>query len=620
MNRSCRIAQVMPENKNVKLSSRRQKTVFPQPSGSPADRIQFLQRTIGNHAVYKIIHSRILQRKFRIGQPGDEFEQEADRVADHVMRMSEPGLSQENPELESTIQRRCPKCKEYDIMQRRIIPGEVLQDTPEDDIETHINAIRGHGAPLSEEVRSFFEPRFGYDFSRINIHADSGADTLNRALGASAFTIGKDIFFRQSEYSPDSSSGRKLLAHELTHVVQQMDGIAKKKHLLNQFADHGLNNQQMINSMVRESRRDLIQRVPSPGDDFGTFRYCGFGITTRIPGFIKDRFTGSFDVDYTTGCSWIKGNAWSSVWELYDSSDRKMDSNTETPFGGYTIEPDKINAGIPGDGRAKWSLWYRITRSQPWLTSDSDAYPYHFVTFDVYSYPIRNQNTRLKEELGPIIWQDNFTPAEDGASLEYNFTATASRSTSDSQTTTVSGTVGGEKSSNLGFEYEGLTGGFSNSLSYSATASLSRTHSVSVQTSQTLSKRFSQPNLRAGVTYRVIARPLYHIIDGSVDMISERDGVVSGTGQTISGGIRVLKGLDIRIETDSADITAGRWSCDASCNVEGTEPQCTGRVEGHSSGHSNQNEACREAKRNATQKAPRNCYARHCQCKNCTNR
>jgi hypothetical protein len=66
-------------------------------------------------------------------------------------------------------------------------------------------------------------------------------------------------------------------------------------------------------------------------------------------------------------------------------------------------------------------------------------------------------------------------------------------------------------------------------------------------------------------------------------------------------------------------ITRDKWSCDASCNVEGTEPQCTGRVTGSASGPS-QEHACREAKRDATQKAPRGCYARHCQCKNCTDR
>jgi Domain of unknown function (DUF4157) len=71
---------------------------------------------------------------------------------------------------------------------------------------------------------------------------------------------------------------------------------------------------------------------------------------------------------------------------------------------------------------------------------------------------------------------------------------------------------------------------------------------------------------------------------------------------------------------DCPGASKGRWSCEASCNVEGSEPQCTGRVTGSSSGHSSEEEACREAKRDATQKAPRGCYARHCRCFNCTNR
>lgn len=433
---SGKILEKIHDKKEGNGSSRIRKGDFSKPSASLVDRVMYLQRTIGNLGVERMIRAGTLQAALRIGQPGDEYEKEADRVADEVMRMPEPQI--------------------VSGFNHKFDPG----------IENQIQSIRGGGSPLSEEERTF-------------------------------------------DYIP-----------------------------------------QVFNNIGSVFKRKLIQRVPAPGGDFGTFRYCGFGITTRVPGFIKDNFKGSFDVDYTTGCSSIRNNSWSSVWELYDSANRKMDTNTEIPYGGYSIEGDKINAGTPGDGGPKWSLWYRITRNQPWSTDDSDAYPYDYITFDVYSLPIRNQNTRLREELGPIIWQDNFTPAEDGASLEYNFSATASRTTTDSQTTTVSGTVGGERSSNLGFEFEGLTGGFASRLSYSATASLSRTHSVSVQTSKTLSNRFSQPNLRAGVTYKVIARPIYHIIDGSVDMINERDGVISGSGQTLSGGIRIIKGLDIRIETE----------------------------------------------------------------------
>jgi hypothetical protein len=310
--------------------------------------------------------------------------------------------------------------------------------------------------------------------------------------------------------------------------------------------DRGIRSVDLANMKSSNLVEKLIQRVPAPGSNFGTRRGGGFRITTKIPGFIKEYFTGSFDVDYKKG-SYGK-HAWASVWELYDSADKKLDSNEEIPHGDYAIESEKVDKGTPGDGRAKWSLWYRITRSQPWLTDNDDAYPYDFVTFDVYSSPIKNPKTKVKEETGPVIWQDNYTPAEDGASVEYNFSTTAKRTETESQTTTVSVTVGGEKSTSLGFEFEGLTGGFANKLSYSATQSMSRTHSLSVETSKTESKKYSQTNLKAGNTYKVIARPLFHLIEGSVDLISHRDGVITKGGQTITGGIRLLRGLDIKTE------------------------------------------------------------------------
>lgn len=95
-------------------------------------------------------------------------------------------------------------------------------------VETLIEAQRGSGQPLSATARAFFEPRFGYDFGSVRIHIGTTADQLNRALHARAFTTQRDIFFRQGEYRPDSSDGKMLLAHELTHVIQQTGGVRTK--------------------------------------------------------------------------------------------------------------------------------------------------------------------------------------------------------------------------------------------------------------------------------------------------------------------------------------------------------------------------------------------------------
>ena len=93
--------------------------------------------------------------------------------------------------------------------------------TVDDAVAKTIQGKRGGGSPLDESARRNLEPSFGADFSDVRVHTDSSADSLNRAVKAEAFTTGSDIFFRGGSYNPASSQGQKLLAHELTHVVQQ---------------------------------------------------------------------------------------------------------------------------------------------------------------------------------------------------------------------------------------------------------------------------------------------------------------------------------------------------------------------------------------------------------------
>ena len=90
-----------------------------------------------------------------------------------------------------------------------------------DEIEMRINSAKGSGQPLASEVKKPMEQAFGADFNDVKVHTNTEADTLNKQLNAKAFTTGTDIFFRDGEYSPGSDGGNKLIAHELTHVVQQ---------------------------------------------------------------------------------------------------------------------------------------------------------------------------------------------------------------------------------------------------------------------------------------------------------------------------------------------------------------------------------------------------------------
>ena len=91
-------------------------------------------------------------------------------------------------------------------------------------LEESVQQARGRGQALSDTIRQPMEQAFGADFSGVKIHTDAQSDILNRSISARAFTTGKDIFFRQGAYNPESKGGQELLAHELTHVVQQGGG------------------------------------------------------------------------------------------------------------------------------------------------------------------------------------------------------------------------------------------------------------------------------------------------------------------------------------------------------------------------------------------------------------
>ncbi|MCP2729469.1 eCIS core domain-containing protein, partial [Limnofasciculus baicalensis] len=97
------------------------------------------------------------------------------------------------------------------------------------DLENSIESARGGGQSLSENIREPMEEAFGADFSGVKVHTDGQSDQLNQSIQARAFTTGQDIFFRQGQYDPGSQGGQELLAHELTHVVQQNGGAVQPK-------------------------------------------------------------------------------------------------------------------------------------------------------------------------------------------------------------------------------------------------------------------------------------------------------------------------------------------------------------------------------------------------------
>jgi hypothetical protein len=147
----------------------------------------------------------MLQRKLAVGPPGDACEREADRVAESVVadRSGAPSRISAAP---SSL--------------RRSAEAEGPGDAP----AVVGEALRSPGQPLSPGVRAFMEPRIGHDFSRVRVHTGELAARSARSVDALAYTVGSDIVFGAGQYVPETPAGRGLLAHELTHVVQQRGG------------------------------------------------------------------------------------------------------------------------------------------------------------------------------------------------------------------------------------------------------------------------------------------------------------------------------------------------------------------------------------------------------------
>ena len=181
-----------------------------------------------------------IQPKLTIGAPGDKYEQEADEMADQVMQKLASGKN------ESSLQRKCAECRtcvagqiqpmrihrmegeeDPELQAKGNVPG--LQASA--DLESRLGSTKGSGSPLPEDTRSSMESSFGADFSGVRVHTNDSAVQMNQELGAQAFTHGSDVYFNSGEYDTGSTEGQHLLAHELTHVVQQNKSIHMKRPL-----------------------------------------------------------------------------------------------------------------------------------------------------------------------------------------------------------------------------------------------------------------------------------------------------------------------------------------------------------------------------------------------------
>lgn len=175
-----------------------------------------------------------IQPKLRVNTPGDAHEQEADRAAEQVMRMPEAQLQRT-----CACGGGCPTCKNEQATHESLQTKRVEEnDAGEMGVPPIVHeALRSSGQQLDPATRAFMEPRFGHDFSRARMHADIPAGESARAMNARAFTVGKDVVFGGGQYEPETTAGKRLLAHELAHVVQQQTGVARLQRQKNGEGD-----------------------------------------------------------------------------------------------------------------------------------------------------------------------------------------------------------------------------------------------------------------------------------------------------------------------------------------------------------------------------------------------
>jgi len=246
------VKDVQRENQEFSFRTQKSDTDFGSVSRSGFDSGQLLQRSLGNdylnaitpenqsclQAITKIGGQRIqracacggactgcgdkederqgIQTKLAISQPGDLYEREADRIADQVVRIPETSIEARNGHSNTGI----------GIQRVRASAGETSPSVPGMDFNFD------GGQTLLDSVRAYMEPRFGYDFSGVRVHTDTAAAKTAQSVDAVAYTMGNHIVFNQGHYSPDTPTGKKLLAHELTHVIQQGSSPIHRKNAL----------------------------------------------------------------------------------------------------------------------------------------------------------------------------------------------------------------------------------------------------------------------------------------------------------------------------------------------------------------------------------------------------
>lgn len=205
------------------------KATEPNTAGKKDETNASMQGELLQRETKEASHQPVVQTRLAVGATDDPYEKEADSMADKVMRMP----------AQNFVQRKCADCEEEEKLQRKPLSDSIstfiqtksdsTTPTVSDSLSQSIQSSRGGGSAMDGGTQSFMSSRFNTDFSDVKIHTGSESAQMNKELNAKAFTVGSDIYFNEGQYQPGNNAGKHLLAHELTHTIQQGKGIHAKR-------------------------------------------------------------------------------------------------------------------------------------------------------------------------------------------------------------------------------------------------------------------------------------------------------------------------------------------------------------------------------------------------------
>jgi len=299
-------------------------------------------KTSGTAASGTAKSSVFFQPKLTVNQPDDLYEQEADATADRVIHMAVPAGGE-------------PKGMESELEEKHVQhKGESRGAVPHTDsrFEQYVAGLGGRGNPLLTEERRFFESRFNRDFSDVRIHTDNAAAQSAHSIHAYAYTSGTNVVFGAGQYQPSTEKGRRLMAHELTHVVQQKSDSSGQPHSFIQ----------------REEIEDIYK---------GTRVYAiVINKSNNRIGFLTDSgfiLRGTVDTDIDLGFYTVRVNFAEHKW---------------------VFDPKQVKSGL--------RFWVTLEKAIPWTLSYVEPIPLT-VTNGFSESEQERSPTRIKEQIVDLI-------------------------------------------------------------------------------------------------------------------------------------------------------------------------------------------------------------------------